>query len=570
MSVQKNGIFAPLPSTTRAHATKLGSGKHGEIIYCSGKCVYLRNLHDPSQCFQYTQHNANTSVARIAPSGYYVASGDVLGNVKVWDPSNGIQKSEFRVLGGRINDLAWDGESKRLVAVGDGKEAYGNCFTFDSGNSVGEVSGHSGIVNAVSIRSTRPYSVVTASDDNSVVYYQAFPMKFKKTLKDHTGFVQDVQYAPDGSIFVSVGSDRKLFLYNAEGEKQTSIESPHQGSIFAVSFDPSSKSFLTSSADQTTKLWDVETQKVVQTWSFGNMVEDQQVGNAFAGNTPVSLSLSGDLHSLDKSTPDIGKVITGHQKSITRLAYQHDTLYSGSYDGRICSWNLDGVPTLAAQRRSEITDLVVHDQKLYATDSEGVASVEQGGTIAPQARSIAFLKDVLITAGEQGVSLGGKKVTTTTKSTATTMTSEESTFAVGFEDGAVEIFYSDGTSKIKMQANRASVTALAYSPNGDLLAAGDSAGKIILYDAKTGEVRTTRWGFHSARIRHVAWNSTGTHLASVSLDTQLIIYSVQNPIKNTKVPNVHKEGANSVVWVDGTTIITAGSDAAIKRWNVTI
>jgi WD repeat-containing protein 1 (actin-interacting protein 1) len=48
-------------------------------------------------------------------------------------------KSETKVLSGRINDIAWDGESQRIIAVGDGKERFGHAFTYDSGNTVGEV-----------------------------------------------------------------------------------------------------------------------------------------------------------------------------------------------------------------------------------------------------------------------------------------------------------------------------------------------------------------------------------------------------------------------------------------------
>jgi hypothetical protein len=51
----------------------------------SGKSIFLRNIDDPSICTQYTQHTAQTTVARFSPSGYYVASGDVSGAVKIWD-----------------------------------------------------------------------------------------------------------------------------------------------------------------------------------------------------------------------------------------------------------------------------------------------------------------------------------------------------------------------------------------------------------------------------------------------------------------------------------------------------
>ena len=67
---------------------------------------------------------------------------DVAGTVRVWDAvgTDMNLKNETKVISGRINDIAWDGESQRLIAVGDGKERFGHAFTFDSGNTVGEVS----------------------------------------------------------------------------------------------------------------------------------------------------------------------------------------------------------------------------------------------------------------------------------------------------------------------------------------------------------------------------------------------------------------------------------------------
>ena len=51
----------------------------------SNKSVFLRSIDDPATSKQYTQHTTQTSVARFSPSGFYVASGDVSGTVKVWD-----------------------------------------------------------------------------------------------------------------------------------------------------------------------------------------------------------------------------------------------------------------------------------------------------------------------------------------------------------------------------------------------------------------------------------------------------------------------------------------------------
>lgn len=53
-----------------------------------------------------------------------------------------VLKNETKALGGRINDLAWDSESKRIIVGGDGRDRFAHAFTFDSGSSVGELVCH--------------------------------------------------------------------------------------------------------------------------------------------------------------------------------------------------------------------------------------------------------------------------------------------------------------------------------------------------------------------------------------------------------------------------------------------
>lgn len=94
------------------------------IIYVHGKSVYMVDLEDNGRNFAYTEHSHQSTVARFSPSGYYVASADVSGKVRIWDatqPSH-LVKAEFQVLGGPIRDLCWDSESKHIIAVGEGRE----------------------------------------------------------------------------------------------------------------------------------------------------------------------------------------------------------------------------------------------------------------------------------------------------------------------------------------------------------------------------------------------------------------------------------------------------------------
>ena len=51
----------------------------------SNKSIFLRSIDNPAISKQYTSHTTQTTVARFSPSGFYVASGDVSGTVRVWD-----------------------------------------------------------------------------------------------------------------------------------------------------------------------------------------------------------------------------------------------------------------------------------------------------------------------------------------------------------------------------------------------------------------------------------------------------------------------------------------------------
>ena len=129
-------------------------------------------------------------------------------------------------------------------AVGDGKERFGHCITADSGNSVGEISGHSQQINSVSIRQQRPLRAVTGSDDSSLVFYHGAPFKFNTSLREqHNRFVFGTAFSPDGSLFASVGADKRIWLYDGKtGEAKGQIgEGVHTGSIFGISWAKDSK-----------------------------------------------------------------------------------------------------------------------------------------------------------------------------------------------------------------------------------------------------------------------------------------------------------------------------------------
>lgn len=68
-------------------------------------------------------------------------------------------------------------------------------------------------------------------------------------------------------------------------------------------------------------------------------VDNQQVGNLWKGDYLITASLSGELSYLDKNSGKVSRHIDGHSKAITALTVsEDDTLFTGSYDGRVFGW----------------------------------------------------------------------------------------------------------------------------------------------------------------------------------------------------------------------------------------
>ncbi|KAJ3064107.1 WD repeat-containing protein 1, partial [Quaeritorhiza haematococci] len=324
--------FAAQPSTVRGQPVHLGGDPKGNnFLYTNGRAVVIRNLKNPEIATEYTQHSAQATVARYSPSGYYIASGDANGNIRIWDTTNPetILKTETRVFSGKINDIAWDHESKRLIAVGDGKDKFGHAFLFDTASSVGEIIGHSKVINSVSIRQDRPFRAVTCSDDMTVNFYHGVPYKFNKSITDHTRFVQCVRFSPKGDHFVSAGMDGKLFLYDGKtGDKicelsdSTTPSNNHTGGIFSISWNASGTHLISASADTTVKLWDISTKSVVSTFTPpGDGIDYQQVGSLWQDPFMLSVSLNGDINYFDDKVKGAAvKVVRGHQRGVTALA----------------------------------------------------------------------------------------------------------------------------------------------------------------------------------------------------------------------------------------------------------
>ncbi|POR38647.1 Ketol-acid reductoisomerase, mitochondrial [Tolypocladium paradoxum] len=600
-SITISRILAAAPATTRGQPTQLSADPKGQrIAYASGKSIFVRSIDNPSDCREYTGHTAPTTVARFAPNGFKVASGDASGTLRVWEPDT-IENTgrEYGIVSGRLNDIAWDGESQRVIAVGDGKEQFGRCITADSGNSVGEIIGHSKSINAVAMKAQRPFRAATVGDDGNMVFYHGAPYKFNDKSALHKGFVLGAAYSPDGNTLATVGADRKIQLYDGKtGQPTKQIgDGEHTGSIFAVSWSQDGNKFATASADQTVKLWDADAGTVLQSWKFGDgvSVRNQQVGvvipHGRSDGLVISVNLDGELTYLNEGKAEPVRVVQGHSKNITALTSSSDGkgsfVWSGSIDGRVCQWDIRsglGTAVDGEPHTNQVAQLAGFSGKIYSVGWDDTVKVvdESANTflgqsikLSAQPKGVSASDNIVYVATVCGVAAYAKNELlkeTPLDYTPGAIAASGSFVAVGADQNSAQIYKSDSSGNLQpVQAisnPTGTISALAFSKDGSHLAAGNSVGKIYVYKTGTWEVVTDRWSAHTARVTCISWHDTGAYAASGSLDTNAFVWCLEkkNQGKRIKAANAHKDGVNGICWVEGGRVASAGGDATVKIW----
>lgn len=612
MSFSSVSIWASLPRTQRGQPVVLGTDPKGEkLLYGHGNSVIIRDIKNPAISEMYTEHSVPVMVAKWAPSGYYICSADIHGKVRIWDTVNAehLLKAEYQPLGGAIRDLVWSPDSQRIAVVGDGRGKFSHVFMMDTGASVkGDLSGHSKVINSVDWKSSRPFRLVTGAEDNKVALFEGPPFQFMCTKTEHQKYVQVVRFSPNGENFASGGFDGRLFVYDGKtGEIARELGDPaHKGGVYGLSWAPDNKRVLSASGDKTCKIWQADTGELLAEYSMGDQVEDQQVSCIWtAANHLLSLSLSGFINYINPDQPGAPeRIIKGHSSPITRIAASPDgrQLYTSAMDGFITRWEVatgENERVAGKGHGNQVTGLVVLEAgvdggagKIFTTGIDDTLQVVEPCQLSYTGKAVGLSSQprnmclwtrpgqdsgaAVVTVNDITLVDANETVASTTATAyeglSVAVSADGALLATGGADNKLRIYTVSGTalSESKVLDHLGAVTGVTFSRCGLYLAACDAYRKVKVYNTSDwSPAIKAEWGFHNAKINCIAFSPNSELVASGSLDTTVIVWSMKTPNKRVTIQKCHPMSqVTDLLWLDDSSLVTVGHDATVKRWTI--
>ncbi|MBL8799849.1 MAG: protein kinase, partial [Planctomycetia bacterium] len=514
-------------------------------------------LWDPATAKELAAHTLMSEVlsAAFAPDGETLVTGNKGGAIALWTSATG-KKETARLANSKspVTALAVSPNGKTVaVGSGDGKVRLWN-LDADEERPV-KLPEHGGGVTAIAFV---PNSDLILSGGNDQYWRLSNVTNGKEVRKHkHGGQVVGVAVSPNGQLLASAGKDGTVRLFDVtSGQGRGILNDPDGVALTDVAFAPNGQGLLVGTVGTALRHWNLAPVQALTATRAGHVFGVNSIRFAADGSTLVTGSSDTTVRVWDAAQAKQRRVLKGHTGAVNAIAVSADgsQAASASSDRSVKLWDLPSGKELTsfpglntAMHAVQISpdgqllaaggdDGLIRAWNLATRDARawlsGPAHTRplRGLAFAPEGRELASagldkqVKLWKLTATEEQLKVSG---TAWMDYSCVAIAPDGLTFAAGGDKLTRVWETATGKELGKLTGQSGTVQSVAYSPDGQQLAAASTEGQVSVWKAPQWQ-RIRHWQLPGA-AGGVDFAPDGRHLAVATANGSIYLFRLASP-----------------------------------------
>ncbi|MCC6178679.1 MAG: TIR domain-containing protein [Chloroflexi bacterium] len=512
-------------------------------------------------------HTDNIRSVAFSPDGTRLASGSDDATVRLWDVEH------LQPLGAPLPGPSHDPINDDIVSVAFARDNQTlAAATWDGTIALWDVEQRQMLGEPIDAGPTPLVSVAFSPDGRTLLsgsvgkevslWDVANRERIGTPQLVHAGWVNSVAFSPGGLTWASGGGDHAVVLWTGSGRLPLGIVAGRHPTIAIGLVFPGNGTLMASGLDGTVLIWDLATRqprrRATQRPMGPGVLAIRPDGRLAATGTHDGAIVLTD--PLTRRT--LGRLITGASSTITSVAFSADGRllvsagcaqgnWPACEQGEIRLWDVEGRkqrgPTVSGQ--SDVRGLVVSPNGRYLAARAADGSIVSWDLMGSEPHS-----QIVAEAGPgYPLALGpdGKRL------------------AYDHANTIVVSDLSDGHVVFQRPSDPDGLSNLAFSPDGQTLAAGHADGTVSLSDLASGEEQTEKLVTDTVAIAGLAFSPDSRTLAASDLWGNVYLWSLPSGERDGGVLQSYTIPTTSVALSpDGRILASSGFGMGLMLWDL--